>query len=172
MLSHIVLLFVVPILLSLPVAFTGRQLYAAVPFTYTTYLSPLIFFTLAYRLSPFHPLSKYPGPITARMSKWWGAYVGAKGDMHRRYKRLHDRYGNVVRIGWARLRLVVYQRLTISRSQRAIHSRCFLYSSHTWPRWPAQRTTCVHLIPHSFTDQHVIIRLGCSHREAIFNFSA
>jgi hypothetical protein len=123
MLSHIVLLFVVPTLLSFPVAYTGRPLYAAVPFTSTAYLGTLIFFTLAYRLSPFHPLSEYPGPTTARVSKWWAAYIGARGDMHRHYKRLHDRYGDVVRIGWAQVLLFVwYQALTTSRSQRAIHS--------------------------------------------------
>jgi hypothetical protein len=73
----------------------------------------LIFFTLAYRLSPFHPLAKYPGPITAKMSKWWAAYIGARGYMYRYYKGLHDRYGDVVRIGWARFLLFVYQPLTI-----------------------------------------------------------
>jgi hypothetical protein len=102
MLSQISLIFVVPTLLSFPVAYTGRQLYDAVPFTFTAYLGALIFFTLAYRLSPFHPLAKYPGPITAKMSMWSAAYIGAKGGMYRYYKRLHDRYGDVVRIGWTR----------------------------------------------------------------------
>ena len=30
------------------------------------------------------------------------AYLGAKGDMHRRFKSLHDRYGDVVRVGWCK----------------------------------------------------------------------
>ena len=34
------------------------------------------------------------------MSKFWAAYVCAKGNLHRYYKSLHDRYGDVVRIGW------------------------------------------------------------------------
>jgi hypothetical protein len=52
-----------------------------------------------YRLSPFHPLAKYPGPVIAKTSKLWAAYVCARGDLHRYYKNLHNRYGDVVRVG-------------------------------------------------------------------------
>ena len=52
-----------------------------------------------YRLSPFHPLAKYPGPAIAKTSKLWAAYVCARGDLHRYYKSSHDRYGDVVRVG-------------------------------------------------------------------------
>jgi hypothetical protein len=58
-----------------------------------------MFFTLAYRLSPFHPLADYPGPLIAKSSKWWGAYVTFRGDTHSHYKNLHDYYGDVVRVG-------------------------------------------------------------------------
>ena len=57
------------------------------------------FFTLMYRLSPFHPLAKYPGPALTKMSKFWVAYLCAQGDQHRYYKSLHNRYGDVVRVG-------------------------------------------------------------------------
>ncbi len=57
-------------------------------------------FTLMYRLSPFHPLAKYPGPAIAKTSKLWAAYLCAKGDMYRYFKSLHERYGDVVRVGW------------------------------------------------------------------------
>jgi hypothetical protein len=101
-LSRATLLFVVPALLSQLIFYTGRSLYAAVPLAFTTYIGALTFFTLAYRLSPFHPLAKYPGPVVAKTSKWWAAYIGAIGDSHRYYKHLHDRYGDVVRIGQGR----------------------------------------------------------------------
>ena len=52
-----------------------------------------------YRLLPFHPLAKYPGPAIAKTSKLWAAYLSGKGDLHRYYKSLHDRYGDVVRVG-------------------------------------------------------------------------
>ena len=98
-LPRVVLLVAIPALLSLPISYTGRSLYAALPLAFATYIGALIFFTLAYRLSPFHPLAKYPGPAIAKTSKWWAAYLSATGDSHRYYKHLHDRYGDVVRIG-------------------------------------------------------------------------
>ena len=101
-LSRVTLLFVIPALLSQPISYTGRSFYAAVPLAFATYIGALIFFTLAYRLSPFHPLAKYPGPVIAKTSKWWAAYISATGNTHRHYKHLHDRYGDVVRIGQRR----------------------------------------------------------------------
>ena len=86
-------------LLSQPISYTECSLYAAVPLAFITYIGALISFTLTYCLLPFHPLTKYPGPVIAKMSKWWAAYINAKGGLHRYYKHLHDRYGDVVRIG-------------------------------------------------------------------------
>jgi hypothetical protein len=37
--------------------------------------------------------------MIAKTSKWWGAYVGIRGDLHLYYKSLHDRYGDVIRVG-------------------------------------------------------------------------
>lgn len=98
-LSRAALLIVVPALLSGPVSYTVRSPYRALPLAFAAYWSGLVFFTLAYRLSPFHPLAKYPGPFLAKTSKWWAAYLSGTGDQHRCLKRLHDRYGDVVRIG-------------------------------------------------------------------------
>ena len=98
-LSCVTLLIVIPTLLAAPVSYSGRSPYAAFPLAFVAYWSGLVFFTLAYRLSPFHPLAKYPGPVLAKASKWWAAYLSAIGDQHRCYKRLHDRHGDVVRIG-------------------------------------------------------------------------
>ncbi|KAJ7637018.1 high nitrogen upregulated cytochrome P450 monooxygenase 2 [Roridomyces roridus] len=52
-----------------------------------------------YRLSPFHPLSKYPGPILARLSKWWSIYQTYTGKTHTTYLELHRKYGRIVRTG-------------------------------------------------------------------------
>lgn len=57
------------------------------------------FFTLAYRMSPFHPLARYPGPLLARISKWYSVYVIVQGKQHIYYQRLHEQYGSVVRVG-------------------------------------------------------------------------
>jgi len=97
--SRLALLVVIPVLLSKPISYTGRSLYSAVPLAFATYTVALVLFTLAYRLSPSHPLAKFPGPVIAKTSKWWAAYISARGDSHRYQKYLHDIYGDVVRIG-------------------------------------------------------------------------
>jgi hypothetical protein len=98
-LSRVALLVVIPVLLSTPISYSVQSPYTAIPLAFAAYWSCLVGFTLAYRLSLFHPLAKYPGPVLAKSSKWWAAYESAIGDQHRCYKRLHDRYGDVIRIG-------------------------------------------------------------------------
>ena len=95
----VALLVVVPVLLSLPISYHVRWPFAYIPLAFTTYGGFLLSFTLSYRLSPLHPLAKYPGPVIAKTSKWWAAYLGRKGNFHRYCKNLHDRYGDIVRVG-------------------------------------------------------------------------
>ena len=54
---------------------------------------------MAYRLSPLHPLSRYPGPLLCKISKLWIIYLAYRGKLHLYYKSLHDTYGPIVRIG-------------------------------------------------------------------------
>ncbi|KAH9063317.1 high nitrogen upregulated cytochrome P450 monooxygenase 2 [Lactarius vividus] len=95
----VTLLFVVPALLSVPISYHVSWPSAAILFAFIAYGSSVTSFALIYRLSPLHPLAKYPGPAIAKMSKLWAAYHSAMGDQHRCYKSLHDRYGDVVRVG-------------------------------------------------------------------------
>ncbi|KAK1232618.1 hypothetical protein PQX77_004238 [Marasmius sp. AFHP31] len=52
-----------------------------------------------YRISPFHPLANVPGPLAAKVSKLWGLWVCWTGRYHVVMKRLHDKYGPVIRTG-------------------------------------------------------------------------
>lgn len=63
--------------------------------SYTT----LVVSVLCYRLSPLHPLWKYPGPILARCSKFYGIWQQYSGEMYLKVQAMHDRYGDVVRTG-------------------------------------------------------------------------
>ena len=60
--SLVALFVVIPSLLSIPISYSISSPYIAFPLAITAYGACLILFTLAYRLSPFHPLAKYPGP--------------------------------------------------------------------------------------------------------------
>ncbi|KAJ7577377.1 cytochrome P450 [Mycena floridula] len=64
-----------------------------------TFLLSLSVSIIAYRLSPFHPLAEYPGPVFARISKWWMAYQIGTGRRHLIHRKLHEQYGAWVRIG-------------------------------------------------------------------------
>ncbi|KAJ7306796.1 hypothetical protein DFH08DRAFT_514458 [Mycena albidolilacea] len=54
---------------------------------------------ILYRLSPFHSLYNFPGPILLRVSEIPMLYYALKGTRHVAVKRLHDQYGRVVQTG-------------------------------------------------------------------------
>ena len=68
-------------------------------------LSFLVYYTtlstsiVIYRISPFHPLARYPGPFLAKVSRWWWTLVALRGYQHIVLQQLHDKYGDSVRIG-------------------------------------------------------------------------
>ncbi|EJD05634.1 high nitrogen upregulated cytochrome P450 monooxygenase 2 [Fomitiporia mediterranea MF3/22] len=64
-----------------------------------TFYSSLLASIACYRLSPWHPLAKYPGPILAKLSKFWIIYIILKGDQLRVVTELHKKYGPYVRLG-------------------------------------------------------------------------
>lgn len=47
----------------------------------------------------FSPLSKYPGPWLASCTRLWKLFKFAHGRTHHDYLALHQKYGNIVRIG-------------------------------------------------------------------------
>ncbi|CAL1706398.1 unnamed protein product [Somion occarium] len=92
------LLAVVPFVLSIFVA-THVSVFAAVPLTFLTYYATLCTSVGLYRLSPLHPLARYPGPIPNKISQFWMINVAMKGKRHVYIQRLHEKYGDIVRIG-------------------------------------------------------------------------
>ncbi|KAH9940212.1 uncharacterized protein BXZ73DRAFT_43320, partial [Epithele typhae] len=65
-----------------------------------TYVASLVLSTLIYRLSPFHPLAQYPGPLGCKLTKFRMAFLGATGRQHVYIQHLHERYASdIVRIG-------------------------------------------------------------------------
>ncbi|KAI0788198.1 cytochrome P450 [Fomes fomentarius] len=55
--------------------------------------------TVVYRLSPWHPLAQYPGPILWRISSLFLTHISLTGRRHLIIDRLHERHGPFLRIG-------------------------------------------------------------------------
>ncbi|KAJ6021301.1 cytochrome P450 monooxygenase [Penicillium herquei] len=51
-----------------------------------------------YRLF-LHPLAKYPGPPLAAITNWYSAYHAWKGNLHTHNRKLHEKYGDIIRYG-------------------------------------------------------------------------
>ncbi|KAI0067765.1 high nitrogen upregulated cytochrome P450 monooxygenase 2 [Artomyces pyxidatus] len=94
-----ILLVYAPLLLSLPLINHIPNVAVALLAIFGSYFSLILLYTTVYRLSPFHPLARYPGPFPAKLSKFWAIHVARSGKEHLYLKALHERYGDFVRIG-------------------------------------------------------------------------
>jgi len=66
---------------------------------YLIFLGAILGSITFYRLSPFHPLARYPGPILFKMSKLWSAFAAYQGNLQVYHKEMHEKYGPIVRVG-------------------------------------------------------------------------
>lgn len=87
--------------------------------TITIFHVTLIASIVIYRLSPWHPLARFSGPLVARISMFWTAYTIRSGKSHVYRKELHDKYGQYVRTGEFRSQPYLI-RISISS-----HSLCY-----------------------------------------------
>lgn len=97
-LTTMLLLLVVP---SVSSAFLLRfySVVLALVSGFSIFYATLLASIAVYRVSPWHPLAKYPGPLLAKVSQFWLTYEAAKGTWHLTLKDLHDQYGAYVRVG-------------------------------------------------------------------------
>ncbi|PIL25991.1 cytochrome P450 [Ganoderma sinense ZZ0214-1] len=102
-LAHFILLSVPPGFVFSHTLWTRTESSLSAPITlflcYGTYLSVLVMSVVLYRLSPVHPLASYPGPSWCRISKLWMATIVFRGRQTRWLTALHDKYGDIVRVG-------------------------------------------------------------------------
>lgn len=66
---------------------------------YLSYHIALSASIVLYRLSPFHPLAQYPGPLLFKITKLSGVWASYTGHQHYLLRDMHQQYGPVVRIG-------------------------------------------------------------------------
>ncbi|KAI0763298.1 cytochrome P450, partial [Trametes elegans] len=62
------------------------------------YFASLSVTTIIYRLSPWHPLTSYPGPVLWRTSTLFLSFISLTGRRHLVLDRLHAKYGPFMRI--------------------------------------------------------------------------
>jgi cytochrome P450 len=44
-------------------------------------------------------LRSFPGPFLARISKFWTCHIHVGGEYHRELRKLHKKYGDILRVG-------------------------------------------------------------------------
>ncbi|TFK79033.1 high nitrogen upregulated cytochrome P450 monooxygenase 2 [Polyporus arcularius HHB13444] len=71
-----------------------------------SYLAALVTSVVVYRLSSFHPLASYPGPVWRRVSMIGPAAATVSGNRHRTFADMHKQYGDIVRTGPNELSIV------------------------------------------------------------------
>lgn len=132
-LAHIALITLAPALL--PTTSSTFEIALRVLFLDGALFTGLFGNILVYRLF-FHRLRNVPGPIAARVSRHYAAYHTVKdAQMHYTIQRLHQQYGDVVRIGIIDPPQPCFKpsQLTLNRSPRAFRLSRLGHSSHLWP---------------------------------------
>ncbi len=94
----LLLLVALPILLTYPLSAHFTLSLGSV-LAFIIFHASLLTSIILYRLSPFHPLARYPGPVACKISMFWMTWVTRIGKRHVYLKTLHERYGDIVRIG-------------------------------------------------------------------------
>lgn len=95
----VALLLVVPTLLTALVAVHASSVLSALFTSFSAYWATLATSITIYRVSPWHPLAKYPGPLICKISKFYFALLSLRGKQYLYYDQLHAKYGDVVRVG-------------------------------------------------------------------------
>ena len=94
-----VLLLAIPACLTLLYLPHANSTTQAVVKVFGLFWSTLTTSIFVYRVSPWHPLAKYPGPLICKLTKFHMAYFALGGKQFLYYSDLHKKYGDVVRVG-------------------------------------------------------------------------
>ncbi len=95
---HALLLLAVPSFLSV-LLLDRMPAIKALSASFLMFWTALVSSVALYRLSPWHPLARYPGPVFLRLSKLSMAWISRGGRRHLYTQELHRRYGDIVRVG-------------------------------------------------------------------------
>ena len=97
----------------------GKAFAQATPIAFF-YLTGLYTSLITYR-SLLHPLNKFPGPFGARISNFWLSVQLKDGGAFRKLQKLHEKYGDFVRVGSSDLSITHPKAVT---AIYGLNSRC------------------------------------------------
>ncbi|GJE85094.1 cytochrome P450 [Phanerochaete sordida] len=92
------LLFVAPAVAS-QLLFPLYGIFSGFLLSFFVYHTTLLASIIIYRLSPLHPLARYPGPLLAKITRWYWTLVALRGRQHVETQRLFELYGDAIRVG-------------------------------------------------------------------------
>ncbi|KAI0828849.1 high nitrogen upregulated cytochrome P450 monooxygenase 2 [Trametes gibbosa] len=130
--SHAAMILGVPVILSV-LLLPHFPVIKALSVSCLTYWSTLACSVGLYRLSPWHPLSRFPGPVALRMTKLSLTLISRGGRRNVYTHDLHQRYGDIVRIAGP-------NELSISNSA-AIRPLMGTTGLHKGPQWGSRAAT-------------------------------
>ncbi|KAK0495008.1 cytochrome P450, partial [Armillaria luteobubalina] len=84
--------------------------------------------TMAYRISPFHPLYRIPGPLLHRIASLNMVLMVASGHRYSRMRALHQKYGKFVRTGPNTVSIYSSQPIAIIYSTASAWNKSTAYS--------------------------------------------
>ncbi|TCD67925.1 hypothetical protein EIP91_011789 [Steccherinum ochraceum] len=99
LLAHLILLIILPGVIVQQSSPQFSSWTSAALAIYISFWATLFVLIVAYRISLFHPLAKFPGPLMCKITKWTLALEYGKGQARDYFIQLHEKYGDVVRIG-------------------------------------------------------------------------
>jgi hypothetical protein len=107
----------------------GLSVYLTVSFAYFAALFASIG---VYRIF-FHPLRHIPGPFALKVTQLYMPWLGRDGQLHKRFLRLHEEYGDFVRVGESPAESVFDRKTEKCRAKLCCHSASGCTDGHTWP---------------------------------------
>ncbi|KIP08940.1 hypothetical protein PHLGIDRAFT_68457 [Phlebiopsis gigantea 11061_1 CR5-6] len=104
---------------------------------FALFYTVLVISITLYRISPAHPLARYPGPFPARLSKIWHVWKVSDGTQHLYLQRLHERYGDVVRVGPNELSVRDVSWIPPVLGAQGMPKGPMFEGRHLWPKTPS-----------------------------------
>jgi tryprostatin B 6-hydroxylase len=96
------------------------------------YLLGLYSSLLIYRLL-FHPLKNFPGPVGNKLGNLWFSFQLGNGDAYKKVFRLHEKYGDFVRVGSSDLSIVHPKAMAVIYGTGTKCGRAAFYNSDPVP---------------------------------------